>query len=245
MLVSVIIPYYKKKFFIKSCINSVIKQNYKKLEILIVYDDESLQDLHFLKKIISKDKRIKIIINKKNLGAGESRNIGIKQSTGKYIAFIDADDKWNKKKISKQLAFMKKTKCKLSHTGYTVSKLNKKKIYRPAKDFNNIKDLLKSCDIGLSTVMVLKSVFNNNNKFPKIKTKEDFVLWLKFLNKKIKIRGIDENLVIWRETKNSLSSSTLQKFYDGFNVYYKFLNFNFLKSLYFLFMLSYNYLSKN
>ena len=77
-LISVIIPYYKKKEYIISSINSVLNQTYKNLEIIIIYDDLNKEDLNLLKKIKKKDKRIKIYINKKNLGAGRSRNKGIK-----------------------------------------------------------------------------------------------------------------------------------------------------------------------
>ena len=65
-------------------------------------------DLKFIKRIISSDKRIKLIINKNNIGAGKSRNMGIKKSKGSYIAFIDADDIWSKGKTKLQLAYMKK-----------------------------------------------------------------------------------------------------------------------------------------
>ncbi len=64
-LVSIIIPYYKKKNLILDSINSVVSQTYKDIEILIVYDDESHDDLKFLEKIKNKDERIKLIINKK------------------------------------------------------------------------------------------------------------------------------------------------------------------------------------
>ena len=93
-LVSIIIPYYKKKKYIELAINSVIRQTYTNFELIIIYDDENKEDLNFLKKIIKKDKRIKIYINKKNLGAGPSRNKGIKLSKGSLIAFLDADDLW-------------------------------------------------------------------------------------------------------------------------------------------------------
>ena len=59
------------------------------------------------------------------------------------------------------------------------------------------------------------------------------------------IYGLEENLLFWRKTKNSLSSSTIRKLIDGFLVYYKYLGFNFIKSLYYLLILSINYLKKN
>ena len=98
-LVSVIIPYYRKKQYISRALKSVTNQTYKKLEIIIIYDDSNKSDLKFIKYISSKDKRIKIYVNKKNLGAGLSRNVGIKKSRGKYIAFLDADDLWLKIKL--------------------------------------------------------------------------------------------------------------------------------------------------
>ena len=98
-LISIIIPYYKKKKYIESTINSVLKQTYKNFELIIIYDDENKEDLNFLKKIIKKDKRIKLYINKKNLGAGRTRNKGIKLSKGSLIAFLDADDLWLHSKI--------------------------------------------------------------------------------------------------------------------------------------------------
>ena len=97
--VSVIIPYFKKRNYIKKTIDSITNQTYKKLEIIIIYDDEDHSDLKLIRKLKSLDKRIKLIINTKSLGAGRSRNIGINSAKGKFIAFLDADDLWKKKKI--------------------------------------------------------------------------------------------------------------------------------------------------
>ena len=66
-LISVIIPYYKNKNFIKQTVNSVINQTYTKIEIIIVYDNETFDELNYIKKIKDKDSRIKLIINKKIL----------------------------------------------------------------------------------------------------------------------------------------------------------------------------------
>ena len=115
---------------------------------------------------------------------------------------------------------------------------------RKAKNFSNIGEIIKSCDIGLSTVMLKKEIINNDIKFPNLKTKEDFVLWLKILKKEIQISAIDQDLLLWRRTKNSLSSSFLQKLLDGFKVYNYYMGYNFFISVYYLMCLSLNYIIK-
>ena len=243
-LVSVIIPYYRKKQYISRTLKSVINQSYKKLEIIIIYDDDNKEDLKFIKQITLKDKRIKILVNKKNIGVGLSRNKGIKKSRGEYIAFLDADDLWLKDKIKNQISFMKRKEITFSHTSYSiVDSQNIVLSKRNAKNFLKLNDLIKSCDIGLSTVVIKKSHLKTD-KFPNLKTKEDFVLWLKLLSKNVKIYGIDKNLVQWNKTEDSLSSSFMQKLLDGFKVYNYYMKFNFLKSFYYLFLLSLNYLKK-
>ena len=111
VLVSVIIPYYRKINYIKQTLDSVLKQSFKNFEVIIIYDDNDKQELKFLKKLINKSnkKKIRIILNRNNMGVGETRNKGIKNSKGKFLAFIDADDIWNKNKLKYQLEFMIKT----------------------------------------------------------------------------------------------------------------------------------------
>ena len=245
-LVSVIIPYFKKREYIKQCIQSVLKQNYKNFEIIIIYDGKDFSDLNYIKSISEKDKRIRLIINHKSLGAGLSRNKGIRVSKGKFIAFLDADDYWDKNKLKFQIKFMKKNNYLISHTSYQiVDKDDKKSNIRIARNFYVIKDILYSCDIGLSTVILKKSIISKNIKFPNIKTKEDFILWLRLLKKEIPIIALKKKLTYWRKLDNSLSSSTIQKIYDGFKVYYVYMNFGLIKSIVNLFYLSINFLKKN
>ena len=245
-LVSVIIPYYKKRNFVKETIVSVTNQSYDYLEILIIYDDTNLNDLEFLQEISKLDNRIRIINNNKRLGAGFSRNKGIEQSNGKYIAFIDADDTWVQDKLKDQISFMKNNNYQISHTSYFIIDEKKKIIgQRKARDLLSINEILKSCDIGLSTVIIEKKVITKSKtKFPQLVTKEDFVFWLTLLKKNNKFYAYDRNLTNWTDSKNSLSSSTIQKLFDGFKVYNYYMNFNIIKSVYYLFCLSLNYLKK-
>ena len=146
-LVSVIIPYYKKLNFFKQTYFSVIKQSYKNLEVIIIYDDPSKFDLKTLRKIINK-KNTKIIVNNNNLGVGKSRNIGIGISKGSYIAFIDSDDIWYKHKIKDQIKFMLKNRFCFTHTSYLiVDKKNNIIGNRKAREKILFNELLHSCDI--------------------------------------------------------------------------------------------------
>lgn len=244
-LVSIVIPYYKKKKYISKTLNSIINQSYKKYEIIIVYDDENSEEFIFLKNITKKNKKIKLIKNKKQLGAGKSRNRGISISKGEYIAFIDADDLWKKDKLKIQLNFMIKNKIDFSHTSYEILNKNKVVATRIAKNFFKLSDILLSCDIGLSTVMIKKNIFKNKKyQFPKIKTKEDFVLWMKLIQNNNKIYGIKQKLTKWRKLESSLSSSIFQKIKDAFLVYNKYMKYNFFISILYVFLLSFNFLKK-
>lgn len=242
--ISIIIPYFKKKKFFKKSIKSIQKQSYKNFEVILIYDDNDKSDLQFVNSSLKKIRNKKIIVNKKNLGAGMSRNIGIKKSKGKFIAFLDADDIWHKDKIKEQINFMKKHKVDFSFCDYLIIDEKEKfikKINVPKKiNYNN---LLIACDIGLSTVM-LKSKLLKINKFSSLKTKEDYLLWLKLSKKRTKMLGINKTLVSWRKTDNSLSSSKIQKLKDAFLIYNKHLNYSILRSLYHVFLLSQNFIKK-
>ena len=242
--VSVIVPYFKKKQYIHQTINSIKLQTHKNLDIIIIYDDEDHNELEIIKNISNKDKRIRVIVNKKNLGAGLSRNIGISKAKGKYIAFIDSDDVWKKNKVEYQLKYMIKKNLDISHTSYEILSKNKKKKKLKAKTFINYTQLLPSCDIGLSTVMMKKELISKFCKFPNLKTKEDFVLWLLILKKNIIIGSVDRSLTIWRKLDSSLSSSIIQKLRDGFTLYNRFMRFNIFKSFFYLILLSVNSLRK-
>ena len=238
-LVSVVIPYYKKKFYFEKTINSIIGQSYKKFEIILIYDDNNLDELNFLKKIKKKFKKIKLIINKKNLGPGLSRNKGILLSRGTYIAFCDADDIWKKNKLSLQIKFMEKYNLNFSHTNYFVIDKNEKKIGKfKSKSKIEYQDLLKSCDIGLSTVIVKKNLLRKN-LFCNLRTKEDFYLWLQIIKKEKKIFSINKYLSYWRYLENSLSSPISQRLIDAFRLYYTYEKNNFFTSIYYVIRLSY------
>lgn len=90
-LVSIIIPVYNTEKYLEACLESIINQSYSNLEIIIVNDGSSDNSKEICKRYISRDSRI-IFIDKTNTGVSDSRNQGIKNSSGIYLMFIDSDD---------------------------------------------------------------------------------------------------------------------------------------------------------
>ena len=86
------------------------------------------------------------------------------------------------------------------------------------------RELLKSCDIGLSSVLITKNLLNKF-QFSSLKTKEDYLLWLQVINDINVFYSINKKLISWRKTKNSLSSNLSQKLIDAFKLYHNHLKF--------------------
>ncbi len=243
-LISIIIPYYKKKEFISRCLKSVYEQSYSNYEVILIYDDEDIKDYQYIMSFKKIYRKFLIIKNKKKRGAGEARNIGIQFAKGDYIAFIDSDDVWHREKLKVQITLMKKNNWAISHTSYKI--IDRNNVITNTRRARNLNfdNLIKSCDIGLSSVIMKKSLFNNKIKFPNLKTKEDYVLWLKIAKKGIIIQGIGKVLMKWQKSNNSLSSNTLRKLFDGYSVYKIYMNFSIIRSFYSLLVLSCNFIVK-
>lgn len=94
MLFSVIIPVYNVEAYLEECVNSVIAQTYKEMEIILVDDGSSDSSGSLCDELSKLDNRIRVI-HKKNGGLSDARNAGLKVSNGDYVLFLDSDDYWN------------------------------------------------------------------------------------------------------------------------------------------------------
>ncbi len=243
-LISIVLTYYKKRKYVWRTLQSVLLQNYKNFELIFVYDDSDFEDYKYIRKILIKFKKKKILFNKKNLGVSQSRNKALKICKGKYIAFIDADDIWTKSKLSKQQKIMQKNLLNFSFTSYNVINNNNKLINKRFVNKDaSYASLQKKNIIGLSTVMFNRKILKDV-KFPNLKTQEDFALWLNLLKKGHKLSHIKTFLSSWRKTDDSLSSNSLQKVIDAFKLYYIYQNKNLILSVYSVIVLGYNKIFK-
>ena len=91
MLISVIVPFYKSEKYISKCLNSILNQTYKNIEVLLINDGSPDSSRNICQSIIANDSRAKII-DKKNGGVSSARNLGLKFAKGDFITFVDSDD---------------------------------------------------------------------------------------------------------------------------------------------------------
>lgn len=232
-LVSIIMPAYNAEKFIKESIESVINQSYKNWELLIVDDCSKDLTSKIIENFSLKDKRIKIFQQEKNKGVVKTRNKALKESKGRYVAFLDSDDLWEKKKLEIQIKYMEKNKIYMSYTGYSyISESGKflKEIKVPKS--LNYKQALKGNQIGCLTVVVDKN-YVGNFEMPDLKH-EDYATWLNILKNDIVAYGILENLAKYRKVNNSLSSNKLKTISWTWNILRNNQKLNFGISLYYL-----------
>ena len=131
--VSIIIPMHNAEKFIEETVMSVVNQTYTNWELILVDDcstDRTLELVQGLKEKLEadlesgQDCRIKIVPLTENVGAANTRNEGLKQSVGRYVSYLDADDLWVKEKLEKQIAHMERTNAAFAFTGYEFADEN-------------------------------------------------------------------------------------------------------------------------
>lgn len=231
--VSIIIPVYNAEKFIGKTIESVLNQTYKNWEILIFNDKSKDNSLKIIKKYSEKDKRIKFVDSKENVGVVAARNKLIEIATGEFIAFLDADDYWKQNKLEKQIKFMLKNNALISCTEYTRVTEDEKEINDIIiKEIITYEDMLKNNYLGCLTV-----IYNANKLgkryFKEREKNEDYVLWLEIVKETKIIFGLKENLAFYRVLNNSRSSNKIKAAKDRWNVYRKIERLSLFKSIYY------------
>jgi glycosyltransferase involved in cell wall biosynthesis len=176
-MVSVIITTYNRRTFLRAAVLSVLVQDYKDREIIVVDDgstDDSRNELEGLPVQY---------VWKKNGGISSARNKGIEVARGDYIAFLDVDDLWRKKKLSTQMAMMRDEGYEISYTDEVWIRngkhLNQKLIHKKYSGFI-FEKCLPLCIISPSSVLMKRSVFDVAGLFDEnMVVCEDYDMWLK------------------------------------------------------------------
>lgn len=233
--IDIIMPVYNCEKYIKEAIQSVKNQTYANWRLIIIDDASIDKTLKIINEEISDIKdRVLLITNKTNIGVAETRNIGLENVQNRYIAFLDADDIWNKNKLNKQLEFMINNNYSFTYTLYTYLKNNKtkevKKIY-PSK--LNYEEALKNTFILTSTVMIDSEKINKDLIKMKDVGSEDTLAWWNILKHNNTAYCLNKNLLTYRIGRDGLSANKFVNLKRTWKLYRKEEKLNIISSIHY------------
>ena len=241
--VSIITPIYNSKKFIRECVDSVLRQTYDNWEQIFVDDNSEDESADIIEEYIKLDDRFILIKSSENKGAAKSRNLGIRQAKGRFIAFLDSDDVWHQDKLKQQVHFMVDNGHVFTYTQYFEFKesADKPSYFLESPKRVNYDMMLKNNYIGCLTAMYDKDYFGKI-QMPEIRSSEDWVLWLRLLKETEYAYGFQKPLAYYRFGHGSLSSKKYKLVKQKFDVYKNQIGFSTLFSFFMVLSFMFHYL---
>lgn len=198
-LVSIITPAYNAAQTIDATIDSVMKQTVKDWEMIIVDDCSTDGTRARLARAAASDARIRVLFLERNSGAAAARNHALDLARGRYVAFLDSDDRWKKDKLEKQLKFMRKYSYTFTFTGYEYISHEGEPLHKCVRAPRRVTyaDMLKNTIVGCLTVIIDREAVGVFH-MPNLRTRQDLATWLALLKKGRVAYGLDEPLAEYR-----------------------------------------------
>lgn len=234
-LVSIITPIYNCEKLLEETIECVLNQTYKNWEMLLVDDCSSDNSAKIIQQYAKKDRRFKYFKLEENSGAAIARNKALKESKGRFIAYLDADDLWRPEKLEKQVKFMLENKYAFTCTDY--EKIDEEgnslhKIIRIPKKVNyNLflrNTIIQTVGVMVDTKLTGKEVL----VMPNIRRRQDAATWCQLLKNGYDCYEVPENLSYYRVVTNSLSSNKFKAVKGTWFLYRNIEHLSFFKSCY-------------
>lgn len=220
--ISAVMALYNTEFeFLKPTIESVLAQNFKDFELIVIDDASTIEYKDFFKSF--NDKRIKYQKLEKNSGPGHARNVGIKMAKGKYVAILDSDDIYFPDRFNFQMEFLENNP-DIDLVGCSVQYSSNKRIPPVFENNEEIKvEMLFNSQLANPAVMFRKDVFIEKNLFyPEDRNfGEDYELWVKAMFKGIKIANLKDVLMIYTRRPGQLSKTVTEKQITILKIIYK------------------------
>lgn len=220
--VTIVTPTWNSAKYIRETIASVQAQTYQNWEMIIVDDCSTDNTVELVKNIVKRDSRIRLIEQNENQGAAIARNIAVQNGTGRYVAYLDSDDRWKPEKLDKQVQFMKNKGCSFSCTSYEV-------IDSAGKSLNKIVHMLDKVDYRgflknnlLQTVGIMVDTYMVDKKYlemPNIRRRQDAATWMQILKTGYPCYGLHDILAEYRRTPKSLSSNKFKAVIGTWKLY--------------------------
>lgn len=232
--VSIIMPAYNASSYLSMAVESVIAQSYQSWELIIVEDCSRDNTGAIAMSYAEREPRIRLVQNKENCGASLSRHNGVQAAAGKWLAFLDSDDCWERDKLEKQLQAAEREHAKIVFTAsaFMDGKGNLFDYTLHVPQTIEYRQLCKQNLISNSSALVDKELFMSYEVVGS-GIHEDFACWLNILKDGYIAYGIDEPLLIYRLTPSSKSGNKLHAARMNWNTY-RVTGMNVLKSLYYM-----------
>ncbi len=206
MLISVIIPVYNSEKYLCRCLDSVIEQSLKNIEIICINDGSTDNSLHLLQKYSKQDDRVKIY-NQENQGAGAARNKGLKLATGKYVVFADPDDFYPDKDVLSDL-YRAIENNKVNIAGGGLIEFLPDMRYRKEYAEQELKTFTKNCILKYSDyqydyffqrfIYSRKFLIQQKIEFPLYRRQQDIVFFVKAMIKAKKFYALKRTSYCYR-----------------------------------------------
>ena len=218
-LVSIVIPTFNCESYIGEAVDSVLRQDYRSFEIIVVDDGSTDNTRQVLEKYRGKIR----YIYQENGGRSAARNRGIKETRGEYIAFLDADDLWENNKLALQMEyFLKHPDVSLVYADaltFRGSEIVAPSMFQDREPFSGdcFLALLRENFIPTQTVIVKKECFKNSGLFDEaLEVSEDYDLWLR-IAKEYKLSYVPKVLASYRlhEANVSQNVAKMTKAHEG------------------------------
>lgn len=218
MKISVIIPVYNSSTYLRKCLDSVVNQTLKDIEIIVINDGSTDDSKNIIEEYSCKYKNINFI-DQENKGIGKTRNIGIKKATGEYITFVDSDDYIKENMLEEYYKYAKKHNFDLVIGSY-IKKINNKEIIFENNKFKtgNVKttpQILYLIEYGPWAKLYKREMLINNNIYFDEKRKyEDMPFVSKALLKSKLIGQITEPYYYYIIHNNSETTTMDKRVFD-------------------------------
>ncbi len=212
--VSVVIPSYNSAAFLPDAVESVLKQDYKNIEVIVI-NDGSTDDTEKVMKPFFKNKRVRYLYQE-NSGQAAARNKGIRICTGDYVAFLDADDLWTPNKLSLQLpVFNLSATIGVVYTNVAHIDVNGNRIQSPRRQFHNgfITDklLIDNFVTGMASI-VKKQCFDEIGLFDEtLPMGVDWDLWLR-ISTRYEFHFLNKVTYLYRQWDGQMSKNFLTRY---------------------------------
>lgn len=206
--VSVIIPTYNYAKYLPETIDSVLRQTYQDLEIIVIDDGSTDNTKEIIQRYIRSSDKIKYILQE-NKGPAAARNRGIKEAKGEYIAFLDSDDIWVTEKLDIQASYLEQNKdiFFLYAKADVLNEHGKKIGIKPeSNQHHEFKKLIFEWGyFPTATVMIRKECFDKVGFFSEdLRIMEDIHLWIR-ISRHYKMHGMDQILGIYHRHSNNVT----------------------------------------